>query len=139
MISDVFLNFQKEDTFLFDRMEQDGSHTGEKLLSMSWITMVPIYISSLHSYRGQLTQVRRQTVLERLPSQVETTQDVNWYVEALKPVSLLSLTLQKEGANIVTSIENTLKSVKALKFLSELAPIEWPTVKVGEEEVKGYW
>ena len=51
------------------------------------------------------------------------------YVEALKPVSLLSLILQK-GADMVTSIENTLKSVKALKSLSELAPIEWPTVKL---------
>ena len=51
------------------------------------------------------------------------------YVEALKPVSLLSLILQK-GADMVTSIENTLKSVKALKSLSELAPIELPTVKL---------
>ena len=52
------------------------------------------------------------------------------YVEALKPVSLLSLALQKEGADIVTSIQNTLSSVKALKSLSELALIEWPTVKL---------
>ena len=51
------------------------------------------------------------------------------YVEALKPVSLLSLILQK-GADMVTSIENTLKSVKPLKSLSELAPIELPTVKL---------
>ena len=49
------------------------------------------------------------------------------YVETLKLVSLLSSTLQK---NIVTSTENTLKSVKALKSLSELAPFEWPTVKL---------
>ena len=52
------------------------------------------------------------------------------YVEALKPVSLLSLTLQKEGADIVTSIDNTLKSVKALKSLTELTTVEWPTVKL---------
>ena len=58
------------------------------------------------------------------------------YVEALKPVSLLSLTLQKGGADIVTSIENTLKSVKALKSLSELAPIEWPTVKLVKRRLK---
>jgi len=58
------------------------------------------------------------------------------YVEALKPISLLSLTLQKGGADIVTSIENTLKSVKALKFLSELAPIEWPTVKLVKKRLK---
>ena len=58
------------------------------------------------------------------------------YVQALKPVSLLSLTLQKEGADIVTSIDNTLKSVKALKSLSELAPIEWPTVKLVKSRLK---
>ena len=61
------------------------------------------------------------------------------YVEALKPVSLLTLILQK-GADMVTSIENTLKSVKALKSLSELAPIKWPTVKLVKrrlKEVKG--
>ena len=52
------------------------------------------------------------------------------YVEALKPVSLLSLALQKEGADIVTSIQNTLSLVKVLKSLSKLAPIEWPTVKL---------
>ena len=58
------------------------------------------------------------------------------YVEALKPVSLLSLTLQKEGADMFTSIENTLKSVKALKSLSELAPIEWPTVNLVKRRLK---
>ena len=51
------------------------------------------------------------------------------YVEALKPVSLLGLALQK-GADIVTSIQSTLSSVKALKSLSELPPIEWPSVKL---------
>ena len=34
VISDPFLNFQKEDTFLFNHMEQDGSHTKEKLFSV---------------------------------------------------------------------------------------------------------
>ena len=58
------------------------------------------------------------------------------YVEALKPASLLSLSLQKEGADIVNSIENTLKSVKALKSLSELAPVEWPTVKLVMRRLK---
>ena len=58
------------------------------------------------------------------------------YVEALKPVSLLSLALQKEGADIVTSIENTLKSVKALKSLSELDPIKWSTVKLVKSRLK---
>jgi len=37
------------------------------------------------------------------------------YIEALKPVSLLSLSLQSNGADIVLSMVNTMKSVKALK------------------------
>ena len=52
------------------------------------------------------------------------------YIEALKPVSLLSLTLQSEGADILMSIENTLKSVKSLKSLSQKDSSEWPTVKL---------
>ena len=51
------------------------------------------------------------------------------YVETLNPISLLSLALQK-GADIVTSIQSTLSTVKALKSTSELSPIEWPTVKL---------
>lgn len=56
------------------------------------------------------------------------------YVEALKPVSLLSLTLQKDGADIVISIENTLKSVLVRAGSNWMA--HW---YVGEEEVKGCW
>ena len=37
------------------------------------------------------------------------------YTEALKPVSILSLSLQMDGADIVMSIENTLKALMALK------------------------
>lgn len=64
-------------------------------------------------------------------------------MEATKNVDCLSHVcrspnlLQKEGADIVNSIENTLKSVNAL---SELAPAEWPTVKLLKnrlEEVQG--
>ena len=51
------------------------------------------------------------------------------YVEALKPVSILSLTLQGE-ADIVLSIENTLKTTKALKCLTQKDPHEWPTVQL---------
>lgn len=39
------------------------------------------------------------------------------YAEVLKPVSLLSLALQGHKADIVTSIQNILKSTKALKSL----------------------
>ena len=37
------------------------------------------------------------------------------YTDALKPVSILSLSLQMDGADIVMSIENTLKALMALK------------------------
>ena len=39
------------------------------------------------------------------------------YIDALKPVSLLSLTLQSDNADIVSSVENTLKSAKVLQPL----------------------
>lgn len=57
------------------------------------------------------------------------------FIDALKPVSLLSLTLQNENADIVMSIENTLKSVKSLKSLSEQDPKEWPTVKLMKSRI----
>ena len=41
------------------------------------------------------------------------------YTEALKLVSILSLSLQKEGVDIIMSIENALKAVKALELLSK--------------------
>jgi len=41
------------------------------------------------------------------------------YIEAIKPVSLLSLSLQTDGADIVLSMVNTMKSVKSLKVLTE--------------------
>ena len=58
------------------------------------------------------------------------------YTEALKPVSILSLSLQKEGADIVMSIENTLKAVKALKLLSEKDTSEWPTIQLVKSRLK---
>ena len=39
-------DFQKEDTYLFDHMEQDGSFTREKHYSVCWTGMVPIYTTS---------------------------------------------------------------------------------------------
>ena len=52
------------------------------------------------------------------------------YVEVLKPASILSLTLQDDSADIVTGMENTLKSMNALKCLQRQEPQEWPTVKL---------
>ena len=40
------------------------------------------------------------------------------YIDALNPVSLLSITLQHNDADIVSSIESTIKSAKALQLLA---------------------
>ena len=57
----------------------------------------------------------------RVPDQVETTKDLvgfALYIDALRPVSLLSFPLQSNDADIVNSIENTLKSTKAFQSLT---------------------
>ena len=58
------------------------------------------------------------------------------YIEALKPVSLLSLSLQGEGADIVLSMVNTMKSVKSLKKLTQQEVSEWPMVKLVKKRLK---
>ena len=58
------------------------------------------------------------------------------YTEALKPVSILSSSLQKEGADLVMSIESTLKAVKALKLLTEKDASEWPTIQLVKSRLK---
>ena len=52
------------------------------------------------------------------------------YVDILKPASILSLSLQGSGLDIVLGIKNILKSVTALKNLAKQDPLEWPTVKL---------
>ena len=52
------------------------------------------------------------------------------YVDILKPPSILSLSLQGSGLDIVLGIKNILKSVTALKTLAQQDPLEWPTVKL---------
>ena len=77
------------------------------------------------------------TVLERLPSsQVETTQDVDcaMYVESLKPVSRQLGSAERSWHS--HQYPEYSSSVKALKFLSELAPTEWPTVKLVKRRLK---
>ena len=44
------------------------------------------------------------------------------YTEVLKLLSILSLTLQSDSSDIVTSMKNTLKAVKALKTLAKEEP-----------------
>ena len=58
------------------------------------------------------------------------------YIEGLKPVSLLSLTLQGEKADIVSSIENTLKSVKSLQSLIQKDPKEWAQIQLLKKNMK---
>ena len=51
------------------------------------------------------------------------------YVDALKPVSMLSLCLQEEKVDTVQGINYTLKTVKSLSTLTKMKPEEWPTAK----------
>ena len=52
------------------------------------------------------------------------------YADALKPASLLSLTLQADDINIVQGIKHILKAHSALKKLTSQDPVEWPVTKV---------
>ena len=58
------------------------------------------------------------------------------YVEALKPISLLSLVLQCEKTDIVSSIESTLKSVNSLESLIQKDPKEWTQLKFLEQHIQ---
>lgn len=48
------------------------------------------------------------------------------YTDALKPVSLLSLTVQDDDVDIIQGIKHILKSHSSLKKLSSQNPVEWP-------------
>ena len=52
------------------------------------------------------------------------------YTDALKPASLLSLTLQDDDIDVVQSIKNILKSHTSLKKLTSQDVVEWPVTKV---------
>lgn len=52
--------------------------------------------------------------------------------------TLLSLTLQSDNADIVSSIESTLKSAKALQSLVEKDANDWPKVKLLKQSVYLY-
>ena len=52
------------------------------------------------------------------------------YTDALKPASLLSLTLQDDDINIAQGIKNILKSHTSLKKLTSQNPVEWPVTKM---------
>ena len=52
------------------------------------------------------------------------------YVDALKIPSLLSLTLQEDGIDIVQGIQSILRSSVSLESLTKDPPNQWPTVKL---------
>ena len=54
----------------------------------------------------------------------------------LKPLSILSLTLQSDSSDIVTSMKNTLKAVKTLKSLAEEDPKQWPTIQLIQSRIR---
>ena len=54
------------------------------------------------------------------------------YTEVLKPLSMLSLTLQSDSSDIVTSM----KAVKTLKSLAEEDPKQWPTIQLIQSRIR---
>ena len=58
------------------------------------------------------------------------------YTDALKPASLLSLTLQDDDINIVQGIKHILKAHSSLKKPISQNPVEWPVTKVVLSKLK---
>ena len=58
------------------------------------------------------------------------------YIETIKPVSLLSLSLQTDGVDFVLSMVNTMKYIKSLKGLTEQNAVEWPMVQLVKSRQK---
>jgi len=52
------------------------------------------------------------------------------YVDALRAPFILSKVLQEEKLDIVLGLQSILKSKKSLKSLTDLDPLQWPTVKL---------
>lgn len=59
-----------------------------------------------------------------------------FYVDALKAPSMLSKVLQAEKLDIVSGLQNIIKSKKSLKSLVDGDPLEWPTVKLVRNKIK---
>ena len=58
------------------------------------------------------------------------------YIDAIKPLSLLSLTLQSHSVDIVLSIEHNLESSKALQFLQTKCSLKCSTVRLVQDRIK---
>ena len=52
------------------------------------------------------------------------------YVDALKALSLLSKALQGEKLDVVLGLQSILRAKKSLKCLTDLDPLQWPTLKL---------
>ena len=52
------------------------------------------------------------------------------YVDVLKAPSLLSKALQGEKLDVVLCLQSILKAKKSLKCLTDLDPLQWPTLKL---------
>ena len=59
-----------------------------------------------------------------------------FYVDALKAPSILSEVLQAEKLDIVSSVQNIIKSKKSLKSLVNGDLLEWPAVKLVRNKIK---
>ena len=58
------------------------------------------------------------------------------YTDALKPASVLSLSLQEGHIDVIQGIKHILKSHSSLKKLSSQNPEEWPVTKVVLSKMK---
>ena len=59
-----------------------------------------------------------------------------FYVEALKPLSILSLALQEEDLDCVHGIKQILGACSALRNLAQKDPMTWPMVKLVSDRIK---
>ena len=61
------------------------------------------------------------------------------YVDALKAPAILSKVLQENKLDIVLGLQSILKSKKSLNSLTDLDPLQWPSVKLVRNRLKdGY-
>ena len=58
------------------------------------------------------------------------------YVDALKVPSILSKSLQQAKLDIVLGLRSILQAKKSLKSLTDLDPLEWPTLKLVRNRLK---
>ena len=67
---------------------------------------------------------------------MERSKNATLYTDALKPASVLSLSLQEGHIDVIQGIKHILKSHSSLKKLSSQNPEEWPVTKVVLSKMK---